>query len=151
MKNGIYSVISTLFFFLSEASAVTNKLTSENNKKIVRSFYDAAFNQHKPKEAVQEYVGPDYIQHNPFVATGKQPFIEFFIEFQKKHPQSHAEIKRVIAEEDLVVVHVHSTLNPEDRGRAVMDVFRLERGKIVEHWDVGQPILEKSANNNTMF
>jgi predicted SnoaL-like aldol condensation-catalyzing enzyme len=152
MKSYVYfSIFAILLCSISGANLRKEVSILEQNKKIVTSFYDMAFNQHMPKEAMQEYVGSDYIQHNPFVGTGKQPFIDFFIEFQKKHPKSHAEIKRVLAEGDLVTVHVHSTLEQEDRGRAVMDIFRLENGKIVEHWDVGQPIPEKSANDNTMF
>ncbi len=123
----------------------------EANKKVVTAFYDLAFNQHQPKEAMDRYVGDRYTQHNPFVADGKQPFIDFFVPFFKKNPDVRADIKRVIAEGDLVVLHVHSKLNAADRGRAVMDIFRVENGKIVEHWDVGQPIPEKPANSNTMF
>jgi predicted SnoaL-like aldol condensation-catalyzing enzyme len=110
-----------------------------------------AFNERKPTEAIRLFVGERYIQHNPFVADGKQPFIDFFLGFQKKHPDAHIDIKRVIAEGDLVVLHVHSRIDKQDRGRAVMDIFRLENGRIIEHWDVGQAIPEKSANENSMF
>jgi predicted SnoaL-like aldol condensation-catalyzing enzyme len=146
-----YLFLILIFSSVTEASMRAPSADLEHNKKVVIEFYDLAFNQHKPQEAMQKYGGQDYIQHNPFVATGKQPFIDFFAEFHKSHPDSHAEVKRVVAEGDLVVVHVHSTSDRHDRGRAVMDIFRLENGKIVEHWDVGQPIPEKAANSNTMF
>jgi len=70
---------------------------------------------------------------------------------KEKFPNSHNEIKRVIAEGDLVVLHVHSVREPGQRGRAIVDIFKVENGKIVEHWDVVQDIPEKSANDNTMF
>ena len=70
---------------------------------------------------------------------------------KEKFPNSRSEIKRVIAEGDLVVLHVHSVREPGQRGRAIVDMFRLENGKIVEHWDVIQDIPEKPANDNTMF
>jgi len=144
-----------LFLVLAAAThangAETNHSKLMLNKTIVTSFYNMAFNQHQPAEAVAKYVGDRYIQHNPFVADGKKPFIDFFVGFQKQHPDGHIEIKRVIAEKDLVVVHVHSTLEKGDPGRAVMDIFRLENGKIVEHWDVGQSIPDNPSNKNTMF
>jgi predicted SnoaL-like aldol condensation-catalyzing enzyme len=61
------------------------------------------------------------------------------------------EIKRIIAEGDYVVLHSHLILKPGDRGSAVVEIFRLENGKIVEHWDVAQEVPETSANNNTLF
>lgn len=76
---------------------------------------------------------------------------EFVEGFAKANPGLRADIKRVIAEGDLVVVHVHMKMSDEDRGLAVIDIFRLEDGKIVEHWDAMQPVPEKSANDNTMF
>ena len=68
-----------------------------------------------------------------------------------KYPQSHSEVKRSFAEGDYVIVHVHAVREPGTRGSAIVDIFRLENGKIVEHWDVAQPIPEKAANSNGMF
>lgn len=126
--------------------------TLARNKENVAAFYELAFNQHKLEEAVAKYVAEPYIQHNPGVADGGKAFIDAFAPFLKEHPQSRADIKRVIAEGDLVVVHVHSQTAPDDRGEAVIDIFRLdENGKIVEHWDVAQPVPEKTASGHTMF
>jgi predicted SnoaL-like aldol condensation-catalyzing enzyme len=61
------------------------------------------------------------------------------------------DIKRVIAEGDLVVSHLLINMAPENRGMAGVDTFRLQDGKIVEHWDVLQPVPERAANDNTMF
>ena len=86
------------------------------------------------------------------MADGGKAFIDSFGPFLKQNPQSHADIKRVIAEDDFVVVHVHSQLTPEERGEAVIDIFRLdENGKIVEHWDVAQPVPEKTVSGHAMF
>jgi predicted SnoaL-like aldol condensation-catalyzing enzyme len=122
-----------------------------NNKRLVRDFYEQVFVRHQAKEGAEKYLSEAYRQHNPFVATGRQAFIDFFVPFFQKNPAAGAEIKRIIAEDDLVTLHVHSRINEKDRGRAVVDIFRVENGKIVEHWDVGQPIPEKSENHNTMF
>ncbi len=86
------------------------------------------------------YIGTQYIQHNPYVADGKAPFVNYFTQYFKEHPDAKNTIKRVVAEGDLVVLHVHSTQNAQDRGEAVVDIFRVEQGKIVEHWDVVQSI-----------
>ena len=124
---------------------------ADNNKKIVTSFYKLAFTDHKAVEAANRYIGDKYIQHNPRVPDGKQAFIDFFVPFFKQHPDQRGEIKQVIAEGDLVALHVHAKTDKADRGRAIVDIFRVENGKIVEHWDVIQDIPEKSANQNTMF
>lgn len=126
--------------------------TLARNKENVAAFYELAFNQHKLEEAVAKYVAEPYIQHNPGVADGGKAFIDSFAPYLKEHPQSRATIKRVIAEGDLVVVHVHSQSAPDDRGEAVMDIFRLDAdGKIVEHWDVAQPVPEKTESGHSMF
>lgn len=124
----------------------------EKNKKIVVDFYEMAFNQHKPTAASKKHIGNKYIQHNPFVPNGAEPFYTYFEEHFKKNPESKAVIKRVAADGDLVYLHVHSTENKKDPGSAVIDIFRVENGKIVEHWDVIQAVpTEGLQNTNTMF
>jgi len=71
--------------------------------------------------------------------------------FAQIFPELRMEPKRIIAEGDLVVLHSHLILKPGDRGTAVVDIFRLENGKIVEHWDVVQEVPETAKNSNTMF
>jgi predicted SnoaL-like aldol condensation-catalyzing enzyme len=124
---------------------------TEQNKNNVRAFYDLAFNQKQPEEAVKRYAGSYYRQHNPHAGDGTEPFIGFVKWLTGANPQLHIEFKRFIAEGDLVVVHSHNVAVPGTRGKAVIDIFRLEDGKIVEHWDVVQEIPETAKNDNTMF
>jgi len=123
----------------------------EENKRIVREWHDLAINQRKPEEAVAKYIGPHYRQHNPGAADGPEPFVKIVKWTAQNYPDFRYESKRIIAEGDYVVLHSHLILKPGDRGTAVVDIFRLENGKIVEHWDVVQDVPETSANNNTMF
>lgn len=147
------SILASFFLFCVPFVFANNTGTSalEQNKQIVREFFEIAFNQHKPAEAVKKHMGKTYTQHNPYAANGDKAFVGFFESHFKKNPKSRISIKRMIAEGDLVVVHLHAQNDDKDRGRAVVDIMRLENGKIVEHWDVVQEIPEKSANNNTMF
>ncbi len=122
----------------------------EANKKIVVDFYEKGLNQ-KDFDAAAKYFGPRYTQHNPNGVDGPDGFKNLVTFLKEKFPNSHSEIKRVIAEGDLVVLHVHSVRAPGERGRAIVDIFKVENGKIVEHWDVVQDVPEKPANQNTMF
>jgi len=122
----------------------------EANKKIVIDFYEKGLNQ-KDYDAAAKHFGPRYIQHNPTAPDGPAGFKALVTLLKEKFPNSRNEIKRVIAEGDLVVLHVHSVREPGQRGRAIVDIFRVENGKIVEHWDVLQDVPEKPANDNTMF
>ena len=121
------------------------------NRETVLAYYDLSFNQGQPELACELYQGDHYIQHNPHAADGADAFIGFVNWFRSEHPELHMEFVRTIAEGDLVMTHSHQTLFPGDRGTAVMDIFRLEDGKIVEHWDVVQPVPAEAANDNTMF
>ena len=146
----VFSVL-TLLVLGSLAAAQAQKSTAESNKKIVLAFYNMIFNEHKVAEAFKLYSVPEYKQHNPYAATGAQPAIDFLSKYMSQNPESKGEVKHVIAEGDLVAVHNHVTQNPKDLGRAVVDIFRVQDGKVVEHWDVVQSVPEKSMNNNTMF
>ncbi|WP_049730817.1 nuclear transport factor 2 family protein [Rhizobium ecuadorense] len=121
----------------------------EANRKLVVEFYDRFFNKHDIEAA--SIVADDYRQHNPRVPDGKKSFVSFFTGFFKNNDQSRNEIMRSSADGDLVWLHVHSTNGAGDRGRAIVDIFRVADGKIVEHWDVIQPVPEEAANKNTMF
>ena len=135
------------------AQATSNSRTSteEANAQVVTAFYDLAFNQHQPTEAARLYIGDTYIQHNPNVPNGTAPFTGFFEGYFREHTQVRATIHRVIADGDLVAVHVHWQETPQDAGNAIIDIFRLQDGKIVEHFDVIQPVPATTANGNTMF
>jgi len=119
------------------------------NKKLVVDFYRVVFIEKKVAEGFAQYVVADYIQHNPLVPTGRDAAVKLLTPRVTK--ESITDIKRVVAEGDLVVLHVHSRSNPQDRGRAVVDIFRVANGKIVEHWDVIQAVPAASQNNNSMF
>jgi predicted SnoaL-like aldol condensation-catalyzing enzyme len=123
----------------------------ERNKTNVIAFYELMFNGCQPREAIDRYAGDDYIQHNPHVPTGKAGFIEYFERMAREWPGKHVEVKRAIAERNLVVLHCFQHW-PGNSDYAAIDIFRLDDdGRIVEHWDVLQVVPEASANSNGIF
>ncbi|MFJ2620288.1 ester cyclase [Glutamicibacter sp. NPDC087344] len=134
----------------SSAAGARDLHNEEANRKLVVDFYNKFFNEHEPEEAA-EVVADDYIQHNPSVPDGKEPFVSFFSGYFLENPESKAEIVRSSTDGDLVYLHVRSTDASIDKETAVVDIFRVEDGKILEHWDVIQDVPDESANLNTMF
>ena len=138
----------------STAFAVAPALAqSSSPKQIVTAFYNLAFVQGQVREGILKYISPTtYIQHNPMVPDGRDAVLMALPEWVSKSGL-RAEIKRVIAQGDLVVVHARwaNPSKPETTAMAVMDIFRVQDGLIVEHWDVLQEVPKTAANNNTMF
>ena len=120
------------------------------NKQNAIDFYRMSYNG-EPRKAVEMYVGAEYIQHNPLVGNGLEPFIQYFERMFREYPDKSIEFVRAIAEGDLVALHTHQTW-PGNYQYVTMDFFRFdENGKIVEHWDAMQQIPESSLNGNTMY
>ena len=145
------AVIATMLLVLAPAGgALAADAKQEANRKIVLEFYEKGLNQ-KDAEGAIAYMGNRYVQHNPNAADGPEGFRKFIAFLREKFPNSKSEIKRSFVDGDYVILHVHAVREPGTRGNAIIDIFKLENGKIVEHWDAVQPIPENPANNNTMF
>ena len=112
-------------------------------KQVVTRFVTTLYVDKKVREAFETWVDPGYIQHNPLAQSGRDAAIGFLEPFFVQHPDISYSIKRIIADGNLVAVHSHSRFATDDRGIAVC--------KVVEHWDVVQPVPDKSANPNGMF
>ncbi len=122
----------------------------EQNKLNAIAFYKTAY-EGNPKQAVERYLGDEYIQHNPDVKDGTQGFIDYFERMQDEYPDKSIEFVRCIGQGDLVALHTHQ-IWPGDDEYVTMDFFRFdENGKICEHWDAIQQIPENSANDNNMY
>lgn len=149
----LFSTFAVVFMSVKsvQAFACGTKHEQDKNKKVVTEFYEMAFNQHRPTDAAKKYFGAKYIQHNPNVPNGAAAFYTYFESFFKEHPKSNVKIHRAVADGDLVVLHLHSKTDEKDPGRAIVDIFRLEKGKIVEHFDVVQAVPATTANGNSMF
>jgi len=125
---------------------------SDVNKANVVAFYQKCLNEGDVETAFRLYAGTTYRQHNPLIEDGMEGVRKFVGWIRDNHPDARGEVKKVFADGDYVILHSHwHGLSDDPRGEAVADIFRLEDGKLVEHWDVIQPIPETAANRNTMF
>lgn len=124
------------------------RLTLEHNKKMVAEFYQKLFGD-KDINSINEYIGDVYIQHNPYVADGKQALIKACKQWFKGEPKEKIDIQHIAADGNLVFIHTKS--HEGSKTLSVIDIFRIENGKIVEHWDVAQAVPEKAANSHPMF
>jgi len=120
------------------------------NKQLVLDFYEQIIGR-KDFDAARPYMGRTYRQHAPYAADGPDGLRAWLKGFKDAFPNHRYEIKRVIAEGDYVMLHLHGTGGPNPHGESVIDIFRVEDGKVVEHWDIIQPIPDSADNANSMF
>jgi predicted SnoaL-like aldol condensation-catalyzing enzyme len=131
---------------------VATTTTSDANKTLVLAFYEQGLLKGDVANAFQRYAGPTYRQHNPLIEDGMEGVRKFAAWIRANHPDARSEIKRVFTDGDYVILHSHwHGLSDNPAGEAVADIFRVENGKVAEHWDVIQPVPATSANANTMF
>jgi predicted SnoaL-like aldol condensation-catalyzing enzyme len=131
-------------------SSDTDTEHAQRNRETVERFCQVVFNEHQTAAAA-DFIRDDFIQHSPFLADGREPFIEYFSTLFAEYPRARMHVKRIVAEGDYVVVHSQFLLEPSDRGTALVDIFRLEDGRVAEHWDVIQEVPERAHNKNSMF
>jgi predicted SnoaL-like aldol condensation-catalyzing enzyme len=150
MRTMRLALATVLCAFTAQTVCAADATQQEQNKKIVMEFYEKAINQ-KDFDAASKYLGPYYIQHNQKATDGAEGLKGFIHYLREKFPDAHSEIKRAFADGDYVILQVHAVREPGTRGIAIVDIFRLKDGKIIEHWDVHEDILPQAANTNGMF
>lgn len=125
---------------------------NRSNRQIVGEFVRLLYQQKNVRKAFTDYVADEYIQHNPTIPDGRAAAIEF-LEPKFSQPSARFDVKRVLVDGDLAMVHLHGRMSEDSLGGAVADIFRLENGKIVEHWDVLQPVPKSDdcINPHPMF
>ena len=149
-KKTIPAILTAALVTMGLNVGYAENIQTQTNKEIATEFFQSVVNA-KDYDTASKYLGSWYTEHDPDGTDGPiglQAYIQFL---QDNFPNSHVEIKRVFADGDYVIFHVHSFLTPGTRGQAIVDIFRLDKGKVVEHWDVTQEIPEKSSNPNGMF
>ena len=156
LRNLVYVLAAVLLSPSAMPSERSLSMPSQNvcvmsPREVVEQFVEVFYRQKKVREAFEAWVHPDYIQHKASLPDGREPVIEFLEGLLERFPERTFTIHRIIASEDLVAVHYHSQSSQEDLGFAVVDIFRVEACRMVEHWDVVQPVPEQSANDNTVF
>jgi predicted SnoaL-like aldol condensation-catalyzing enzyme len=133
------------------AQSQTAPAGSDANRAAVTEFIALFYGEKRIREAFERHVVENYIQHNPGALDGRETAIKALEGFFGAFPQMRFEVKRILVDGDLAAVHVHSIPAPGERGFAIIDILRLENGKIVEHWDVIQPVPENPVNPKAMF
>ena len=135
---------------LAGAARAEETAKEKANKAAVLAFYDAALNR-LDYDAAAKYLGPVYRQHNPTAADGPEGLKGFITYLKTTYPKTHSQVTMAFADGDFVILRVHAVRVPGTLGNAIVDIFRLDKGKVIEHWDSVQPVPDKAANSNTMF
>ena len=153
-------VVSLLLTGLVGKSFASDTLpVSTEERNLEKALYCMEILENRPDLESTERLGilkeacfsENYIQHAPHIADGREAVLKVFADRYKKYPRLSMSVKRSASEGDLVWLHLHVKHTPDALGAAIVHIFRMEDGKIAEHWGVGQPVPKESKNDNTMF
>lgn len=132
------------------AAAKPARSLTERNRATITAFADLFYGKRDVRGAFERYVAPDYIQHNANILDGREPAIAA-LEPMFKTEGSRFDIKRIVVDGDMAVIHLHGRAGATGNGGTVADIYRLKNGRIVEHWDILQPIADKTVNPHAYF
>lgn len=150
MNRFVASAMVATALIAAAAPARPRGSETERNRAIVTAFAEQFYGRRDVAGAFAKFVVPDYIQHNPGLPDGRDAAVAALAP-KFAMPGARFDVKRIIVDGDLAVIHLHGRTDPTNAGGAVADIYRLKDGKIVEHWDVIQPIPAKAANPHPMF
>jgi predicted SnoaL-like aldol condensation-catalyzing enzyme len=105
----------------------------------------------RAREAFSKHAGSGFRHHNPYFAGDAQSLMTGMDENARQNPNKRLEVLHAVEDGDLVAVHSRVQHHADDRGAAVVHLFRFEGDRIAELWDVGQPVPDESVNGNGMF
>jgi predicted SnoaL-like aldol condensation-catalyzing enzyme len=132
------------------AQAGRDLAREDANRRLVLEFYEGVFVR-KDLSVAERLLTEGYIQHNPRVPNGRAAFIAVFGRIFAANPGSRSRLLRSATDGDLVFIHHLAQSTPEERGRVIVDIFRVENGRIAEHWDVIQDVPETTVSGNTVY
>jgi len=118
------------------------------NKKMVADFYQSLFGD-KNQAAIDQYISDTYIQHNPSLPDGRDALKKAVAVWFKGQPKDTVDVKHLGADGNFVYIHTKAKMG--NKTYSILDIFRVDNGKITEHWDVMQEVPAKSANAHPMF
>ena len=139
----------------AKESAGTTLEESNLNKAIYCMEILESRNDLKPLQRINilrnECYSDNFVEHSPNISGGREGLFSLFLSRYKEYPKLSMSIKRSASEGDLVWLHLNVKRTPDLLGAALIHIFRMKDGMVVEHWGVGQPVPENPKNNNTMF
>lgn len=148
MKHAVWT-IAVAALGASTAIAAPRDETA-HNRALVTRFADILYRQKDVKRAFDTFVAPDYVQHNPGIADGRDAAIAALSPMFAR-AGAEFQVKRILVDGDMVAIHLFGRGDPATAGAAVVDLYRVKNGRIVEHWDVLQPMPTSSKNPHPMF
>jgi len=129
---------------------MTRTAAEQDALALVLGFYEQVLIAMNP-DLIEHYLSPAYIQHSSLAEAGLPALKAWLANARRESPDARQRIVRSFVDGDHVIVHVHVVRWDDDPGLAVVDIFRVEDGLIVEHWDVIQDVPTTSINANGMF